>query len=171
MCFIQHTEVPSFQNGVDITFGQIPEDQPVEWIDSAIFVHGFMEMPNVFIYAEMIHGPLASVIRYFKEGMFSQEFQTQPQVIFSKTSFRRENGTPWQLELLDALMNYAGFTKPVLSPADLKDQFGVHPDAGGKWMCARKMVLPGHVSTPVAGKRTARNICELILGIFIVKFF
>jgi hypothetical protein len=122
-----------------------------------------MDVGNTFMIAELLLGPLATVFRYFNENFLGAEYKDNPQLVLSYTQARISTSFPWLQELLSALLQYGGMTKPVLTPSDL-ETMGVHPGQNSKWLCAKKVTLPGHLSTPIQGQQKAQSFFAILLS-------
>jgi hypothetical protein len=122
-----------------------------------------MTMENLFTNAEMIHGPLTAIIRYLNEGMIPSDFWKNPRLVFTSTDYDNKRSSPWQMELMEALMDYSKMKKPALASHELREMFGVHHEPGGKWLCARKVIVPGHFSTPIPGSLLHQHTSSSVL--------
>jgi hypothetical protein len=152
------SDFPSYQTQAHIFTGKAPLH--ARWIDSAIFIHQVdSKNANPFTYSEQFLGPLASALRYIKDDIIPPEFATDPQIVLSSSDFTDETASPWVLELRALIMKYAGLTKPTILPASLvqtllasdEEEDGVAQEPS-QWLCARKVIIPGHTSTPFPGK-------------------
>jgi hypothetical protein len=145
-------ESPYFHDKSYLFTGEPSPNRDIVWVDRAVLFHQITDADNILKLSEHILGPLTSILRYFNEKVIADEFQDDPQLIFTSTTMQMESSTMWFREMLAAIMHYGGMTKSVVTESSLEKTFGVHHREGGKWLCARKAILPGHFSTPVAGE-------------------
>jgi hypothetical protein len=145
------TDIPTFQQFPNLFKGQLPQNQSIEWIDSAIFIPRFLDAGNTYVMTEFVLGPVITILKMFKEKLITKEYQTSPHVILCFT--RYFNGKiPWFDEILGALMSWGGLSRPFLTPAAMKERGVFANTQGGKWLCARKAIIPGHFGTPLLGE-------------------
>jgi hypothetical protein len=82
--------------------------------------------------------------------LIAPEYQNDPQIVFSHTQFA-EGRITWLEQLMTAVMKWAGLTKRVLRPTIMMKEMNI-TKGSGKWLCARKVTLPGHLSSSLMGQ-------------------
>jgi hypothetical protein len=142
---------PCFQQSALLHWVRSVANNETVWVDSAIFIHKFVSDINLFMYLEFVFGPILSVIRYLREGSIPKEFGKNPSFIISNSPYLKSDVIPWFTEMFKIIQFVGGFTEPLIGPEELRIDYNIVPN-GNKLFCGRKVILPGHFSTPIAGK-------------------